>query len=515
MSRAVEVPVLILGGGPIGMSTALGLRHFGVDCMLVERHPSTLDFPKGRRITTRTVEIFRQWGLEAVVSEVALTHDTSMFVFEGETLLGPDFQRRAFPFDETSPSSPVRELICSQERLEPVLKQRAREDGVDLRFSTQLSSFTQDESAVTAQIIADSGPITVRASYLVAADGVRGVTRDSLGIGRSGPGMLGHRMSVLVEADIEALMAQRQSAVYWLRQPRAGSLFAAVDNKRRWLCSLPYDPVTEPQESFTKDRCLDLVRGALGGSRVEVEYVGHRFWEPTGLVADQYQTGRVFLAGDAAHVTTPEGGLGMNCGVADAHNLAWKLAGVLAGWAGPALLTSYDSERRPHAVACVDASLGPARPPNPIDGLVLGQVYRSAVVEDDGTPVPSSPDPVGQYRPSGRPGHRAPHLWLDQDRSTLDLFGTAFVALTDPPGDHALRAAAEGARATGIPLEVHVIEAPGWHELFGVEAGGTVLVRPDGYVASRTIGASSSSQDFVTSLRFAAGRGEGVNGLAT
>lgn len=514
MSGAIDVPVLILGGGPVGMSTALGLRHLGVECMLVERHPSTLDFPKGRRITTRTVEIFRQWGLEAAVSEVALAHGTSMFVFDGETLLGPGFRRQPFPYDETGSSSPVRELICSQELLEPVLRQRAREDGVDLRFSTQLSSFTQDESAVTAEIIADSGPITVRASYLVAADGIRGVTRDSLGIGRSGPGLLGHRISVMVEADIEALMTERQSAVYWLRQPRAGSLFAAVDNKRRWLCSLPYDPVTEPQESFTRDRCLDLVRGAMGDTRVDVGYVGHRFWEPTGLVADHYRSGRVFLAGDAAHVTTPEGGLGMNCGVSDAHNLAWKLAGAVAGWAGPALLTSYEPERRPHALACVDASLGPARPPNPIDGLVLGQVYQSPVVEDDGTSVPNSPDPVGVYRPSGRPGHRAPHLWLDQARSTLDLFGTAFVALTDPAGEPALRAAAEPARATGIPFDIHIIDAPGWHEHFGVEPGGTVLVRPDGYVASRTIAPRSPSQDLLASLRVAAGHGQDLTGFA-
>lgn len=514
MSRAVEVPVLILGGGPIGMSTALGLRHLGVECMVVERHPSTLDFPKGRRVTTRTVEIFRQWGLEGAVSGVSLARSASMFVFEGETLLAPDFQRREFPHDEARPSSPVRELICSQERLEPVLRQRARERGADIRFSTRLRSFTQDESAVTAELLDEAGPISVRASYLVAADGVRGATRDSLGIRRSGPGRLGHRLSVLVEVDLETLMAQRQSAVYWLRQPRAGSLFAAVDNKRRWLCVLPYDPVTEPPESFSQDRCLDLVRAAIGDTHVEVGYVGHRFWEPTGLVADRYQAGRVFLAGDAAHVTTPEGGLGMNCGVADAHNLAWKLAGALAGWAGPALLTSYETERRPHAVACVDASLGPARPPNPVDGLVLGQVYQSAVVIDDATPPPTSADPIGEYQPTGRPGHRAPHLWLDHGLSTLDLFGTAFVALTDPAGEPALRAAAQGVRATGIPLDIHIIEAAGWHRLFGVETGGVVLVRPDGYVASRTTEPSSPSPDLVASLCTAAGRGEDLTGSA-
>jgi putative polyketide hydroxylase len=153
---------------------------------------------------------------------------------------------------------------------------------------------------------------------------------------------------------------------------------------------------------------MDLVRGGLGDDSVELHYLGHRVWQPTALVADRYHSGRVFLAGDAAHLTTPEGGLGMNCGVADAHNLAWKLAGVLAGWASPRLLDSYRAERRPHALACVEASLGPARPPNPIDGLVLGHVYQSAVITNDHTAPADHPRP-GRRVPAGRaPGASGP-----------------------------------------------------------------------------------------------------------
>src|SRR6266705_4015895 len=153
MPETVDVRVRIVGGGPVGLLMAVGLRHFGVDCMVVEKHASTLDFPKGRRVTTRTVEIFRQWGLEAAVSEVSLSRGDSLFVFEGESLLSAEFQRRELPVPHDNPSSPTRELICSQERLEPVLRERAHGDGADMRFSAEVVGFTQDDNGVTADIV--------------------------------------------------------------------------------------------------------------------------------------------------------------------------------------------------------------------------------------------------------------------------------------------------------------------------------------------------------------------------
>ena len=484
---SLEVPVLVVGGGPVGLLMAVGLRHGGVDCLVVEKHASTLDFPKGRRVTTRTVEILRQWGLEEAVKEKSLPPADSLFSFEGDTLLGDDYERRALPFTAVKPTSPTRELICSQEHLEPVLRARAIGDA-DVRFSAELVDLYQDDHGVVAGVDMAGKRVSVHASYLVAADGAHGRTRDVLGIGRSGPGVLGHRLSILVSAGLDARMASRASAVYWLRpgQVPAESLFVAVDNKERWLMSVPYDPDAEPRESLTESRCLELVRAGLGDDSVDVRYLGHRFWDPTALVADRYRAGRVFLAGDAAHLTTPEGGLGMNCGIADVHNLAWKLAGVVAGWAAPALLDTYEPERRPHAVACADASLGAARPPNPIDGLVLGHTFESTAVIDDGTVESARRDPVGEYIPMAKPGHRAPHLWLDPRTSTLDLFGSAFVALTDPAGKPGLDHAADLAETTGVPLSAHAVKAAGWHELYGVGPGGVVLVRPDGYVAWRT-----------------------------
>jgi putative polyketide hydroxylase len=510
VGNSVDVPVLVVGGGPVGLLMATGLRHFGVDCLLVEKHASTLDFPKGRRVTTRTVEIFRQWGLEAAVANVSLPRANSLFSFEGETLLGADYRRQGLPFDNVKQTSPTRELMCSQERLEPVLRERAKADA-DVRFSAEVVSFTQNCDGVTADAVMAGEHVSLRASYVVAADGAHGRTRDALGISRSGPGTFGHRLSILVDADLGTRMAERQSAVYWLRQPRPGSLFVAVDNKNRWLLSVPYDPDIEPKDSWTEPRCLELARGGIGDDSVAPSYVGHRFWDPTALIADRYRAGRVLLAGDAAHLTTPEGGLGMNCGVADVHNLAWKLAGVIAGWASPALLETYEPERRAHAVACADASLGPARPPNPVDGLVLGHAFESNAVISDRTPAPRPQDPVGDYLPVARPGHRAPHIWLDPETSILDLFGRDFVALTDPVGKPGLDRAADLARATGIPLSVQAVDAHGWHDLYGVGSGGVVLVRPDGYVAWRSALPPATSHLLAAVLRTAAGHGPSLD----
>ena len=277
---------------------AVGLRHFGIDCLVVEKHATTLDCPKGRRVTTRTVEILRQWSLEEAVAEVSLPPADSLFSFEGDTLLGDNYERTSFPFDEVKPTSPIRELICSQEDLEAVLRERAVADA-NVRFSAELVRFAQDDNGVTAGLVMAGARVSVRASYVVAADGAQGRTRDALGIGRSGPGVSGHRLSILVSTDLGVRMAERQSALYWLRsrtpqtsRPPAGSLFVAVDNKERWLMSVPHDPETEPREPVTERRCLELVRSGPGDDSVEVRYLGHRFWDHTALVSDRYRAGR-------------------------------------------------------------------------------------------------------------------------------------------------------------------------------------------------------------------------------
>jgi putative polyketide hydroxylase len=327
--------------------------------------------------------------------------------------------------------------------------------------------------------------------------------RARLGIERHGPGVVGAAVSVLIDANLGDRVSDRRSGLYRLSGLPGGTL-AAVDNDRRWLLIYGYDPAVEPHESFTDSRFRELARQAIGDPALEVAIVGHRYWQPTALVSDSYRRGRIFLAGDAAHVTTPIGGLGMNCGIGDVDNLAWKLAGVISGWADETVLDTYQPERQPVAELTVEASLGRARPPAPVDGLVLGMIYESDAICTDGTAPPEPQDPVGDYIPVARPGHRAPHMWLDDDNrtSTLDLFGDTFALLTGPEGS-AWRLTPEA--ETGVPLRVHEIADGRWQKHYGIGPDGAVLVRPDGHVAWRAVHQPSTPTDLSDALNRAVG----------
>jgi hypothetical protein len=295
---------------------------------------------------------------------------------------------------------------------------------------------------------------------------------------------------------------------------------APVNLADLWLYMAPFNPEQGEQvEDFTAERCAKLVRSAIGAHALDVEVLSALPWEGSSAVAERFRDGRTFLAGDAAHLIPPTGGQAMNVGIQDVHNLAWKLAGHLAGWAGPGLLDTYALERRPFAQAVMDDASrnvgghGQRQEHFSNRGRVLGVSYESPAVVPDGTEPPQVANPVIDYLPTARPGSRAPHLWLRRNGtriSTLDLYDTSFVLLTGRTGQTWKPAAALAAGQVGAPVCCYSIGPDSdlidpqteWPSLYGIEPDGAVLVRPDGHVAWRTQSVSGDpGSDLVSVLR--------------
>jgi putative polyketide hydroxylase len=529
-----RVPVLIVGGSLVGLSTSLFLGRLGVRHLLVERHSGTSIHPRGRGNNVRTMELFRVAGIEPDIKTAASLLADNHGILQTPTLVGDAGE---WLFKEIDPGgglrkfSPTAWCLCSQNDLEPVLLHNARELGGDLRYHHEMESFEQDPEGVTA-VVHDRTTgrrYTVRANYLVAADGPRSPVRRALGIGQSGPGDLFANVSVTFRStQLAEVVGDRRFICCYLTHPDADGALLPVDNKEHWVFHAPWHPERgESLDEFTEERLQRHIAQAVGVPGLDVHITGMASWRAAERVADHYSAGRVFLAGDSAHEMSPTGAFGSNTGIQDAHNLAWKLAAVLDGWAAPALLDTYDTERRPVALATSARASArsvehshPGFAPAPgvggakrggILNVVLGYHYPSGAVLGTDPTAPVVPDHLDL---TGRPGTRAPHLWLRQAGrrlSTLDLYERSLVLLTDAPDDAGWHDAARRIAATdGVRLDAYRI-GPGadadlgydgdghdWARLHGVTADGAVLVRPDGFVAWR---ASHAAPDPVAVLR--------------
>ncbi|MGW4561296.1 FAD-dependent oxidoreductase [Streptomyces sp. NPDC004561] len=517
-----RVPVLIVGGSLVGLSTSLFLGRLGVRHLLVERHSGTSIHPRGRGNNVRTMELFRVAGIEPDIKAAASLLADNHGILQTPTLVGDAGE---WLFKEIDPGgglkrfSPTSWCLCSQNDLEPVLLDNARELGGDLRYHHEMESFEQDAEGVTA-VVRDRGTgerYTVRADYLVAADGPRSPVRRALGIGQTGPGDLFANVSVTFRsAQLAEVVGDRRFICCYLTHPDADGALLPVDNKERWVFHAPWHPEQgEALDEFTEERLQRHIALAVGVPDLDVEVTGMASWRAAERVADRYGAGRVFLTGDSAHEMSPTGAFGSNTGIQDAHNLAWKLAAVLDGWAAPALLETYDAERRPVALATSARASArsvehshPGFAPAPgvggakrggILNVVLGYHYAHGAVLDGDPEAPIVPDSLAL---GGRPGTRAPHLWLRQAGrrlSTLDLYERSLVLLADAPDDAGWHAAARRVAATErVRLDAYRIgpggdadltydtEGTDWAQVHGVTADGAVLVRPDGFVAWRT-----------------------------
>jgi 2-polyprenyl-6-methoxyphenol hydroxylase-like FAD-dependent oxidoreductase len=410
----------------------------------------------------------------------------------------------------------VLRCLCAQDDLEPVLRAHAAfMPSGELHFGTELIDVQQDTGFVTATLRDAGGDMRVRARYLIAADGARSRVRETLGIAMRGHAGIYRSLNVLLRADLTPWVSDRPAALYFIEQPGLKATFLTINGVNRWGFLVNNLPVDGSLGDYTPERCAAIVRQAAGVPDLHVDILGVVPWVAAAQVAERYRDGRIFLAGDAAHHMPPTGGFGLNTGVQDVHNLAWKLAAVLGGWAGPGLLTSYEDERLPYGRAITEQSLANARslgrgePAEPAPasnlarpeflnelGMIFGASYQSAAVVPDGTPPPEIRNPVTDYVPSARPGGRAPHAWLERDGtrlSTLDLFGHGFVLLAGTDGAPWCEEARVVAQELAVPLTAVTIGAGGllgdpdkqWAELYGATSHGAVLVRPDGHVGWR------------------------------
>ena len=523
----LQIPVLVVGGSLTGLTTSVHLASQGVPHVLVERHRGTAVHPRAASFHQRTMEIFRGVGLQETV-EAAAEQD---FVQNGaivsvSSLSSPEMQFFYRSFNEgVEELSPTRRLFITQIGLEPVLRERARELGADLRYGTELVGFEQDDEGVTSVLRSrdDGAETTVRSDYLVAADGAHSPVRARSGIEMTGRPPFAQCATIYFQADMRDLIGDRNLSVVYVNQPDLLGFFRfSFTGDSGFLAvfsSTNPDGTkdTHVSEDLDEERCVEFVRKALGSPDIPVRVDDVQRWTAAAAHAASFQDRRVFLIGDAAHVMPPTGGFGGNTGIADAHGLAWRLAMVTRGLAGPGLLDSYDEERRPVSdliveqaytryVLRVDPSLPREGLAAPLDdpSIELGPVYRSrAVVADDDDDGALLVDP---RQPSGRPGTRAPHLWVEvagERASILDVFGDEFVLLAAADGQAWCDAAEELGGEAGLPVRGMRVAAGervqdpagGFPEAYGIGPSGAVLVRPDGIVAWRSAGPEERPAD--------------------
>ncbi|MFY9695444.1 MAG: FAD-dependent monooxygenase [Xanthobacteraceae bacterium] len=515
-SADFETPVLIVGGGPIGLALAADLGRRGIKTLLVEERDNKLNPAKMLEVSVRTMELCRQLGIVEKVRNWGFPPDwpldsvfvTSMRGYELGRIRTPSLAEQAHIL-----ASPERGMPCPQTWFDPILQNHACSfPHVTQRHRVRLESFVQDAAGVTATLRDRQNERieTVRARYLVGCDGVASTVRSLLGIDIRGVPHIDWAMTVYLRIPDLAAQHDKGKAFRYIFVGPEGtwSFISIVDGKDLWRLQL----VDLDEERLHKADIPALMRRAMGA---DIAYtIEHKdLWARKSTVADRFIDGRVFLAGDSAHAHPPNGGLGMNTGIQDAFDLGWKLAAVLQGWGGETLLESYDTERRPACARATEISLKNYRrltsaaqraelySPTPEGdaarraigqqmveenekswhpvGVHLGYIYHpSPVVVPDGSAKPA--DEMFGYSPTTFPGARAPHVWLAPGQSILDLFGDGFVLLQF--AGTPVTAIVDAAERRGVPLKVHRIDNS---HAAGLYERALVLVRPDGHVAWR------------------------------
>lgn len=527
--------VLIVGAGPTGTMAALLLQRMGIAARIVERRVDMQAAPAAHVVNARTFEICRQAGVDmqaiADASKSPADAGWTRWVTRlgGEVLGSLPFERQG---DDTLSLTPTPLRNLSQHRYEPILLDALAKSGAEpVRFGHRWLGATQDATGVTSSIVDGERQYEIRSRYVVAADGAGSPVRKSLAIPQEGPERLQCFIMIHFRANLRHLVRDQPGVLFWVLDPEATGTFVAHDIDREWVFMKAYEPDQEPASSYDTARCERLVRQALIDPSVPLTIQTISPWVMTSQVAERYRESNVFLVGDAAHRFPPSGGLGLNTGVQDAHNLAWKLAMVLRGRADETLLDTYETERRPVARYNSEQSLNNALRmlevleaagatadveesrrnfmailadtarrqrlagaiANQVEhfdmlGLQLGIRYAAGALVDDGSTPPVPANPVREFIPSTCPGARLPHGWLENGRSTLDLIPVDSFALLVGKAGNAWRASAAAVDSTlpCITLDGDVADPHDWWStVAGMAPEGALLVRPDQHIAFR------------------------------
>lgn len=533
-----KTSVFVVGGGPVGLAMALLLDRFEIPFVVVEKSPTTTDHPKSRGCWPRTMELFRLWGVEDQIRNRGMTDGTDVFAFV-ESMTGREFGRTTSEPDASRLTPAPKSVVAQDAVEEELLKVVERSRHGKVLFSTECTDFDIGADQVIATT---RNPVTgeIRqwvADYMVAADGAGSTVRRKAGIEFDGPSTLALMANDYWRADLSHLRIARETSALRVLPKDKSVPTAAILNtngKDRWLTITQIGTTEDERDHpWTDEEVIDIARAHIGIPNLDVQIINRSTWRVSRQVAREFRRGRLLLIGDAAHRFPPTGGFGLNSGVQDAHNLAWKLAAVLQGKASDALLDTYHTERRPVAESNAAFSFNNRKRFDHVDAAIesgneeriafwiddtdnhlhsigqsLGFSYESAAIVPDGT--------VGKalhprfYEPTDRPGSRFPHMWLDSARqkSTLDWFDRDFVLVAGPLGQAWEAAASAAAESLGIP--VHFKRLPRANPAEGIYMGmnGAALVRPDGHVCYRAAWQPDDPcAEIMAALRQVLGRG--------
>ena len=545
-STSVSTSVLIVGAGPVGLAAAIELGHRSIPCVLVERNPRVGYAPRAKTTNVRTREHLRRWGIADALRDASpLGVDYPSNVVFCTRLGGPGLAR----FGNAMYCAPGKNPMYSehgqwipQYTVEEVMRAHTQTlPSVDIRFNQDVLAIEQDADRVrvTAKDVESGATRVISAAFVIGADGARSKVRESIGASMEGHFGLSRNFNVVFRAPGLAEAHRHGPAImYWQVNPDVPSLIGPMDTGDKWF----FMPTKVPEGMhFTPGDAPALLKLATGID-LPYEVLSSDEWTASQLLANRYRDRRVFLAGDACHLHPPFGGYGMNMGVADGVDLGWKIAAVLQGWGGAALLESYERERRPVHRHVLDeavanhSTLGnqlwqPGLEDATDDGAALRRVvgkriegaklrefntlgvmlgYRydeSPVIVGDGSPSPAQ-DFIN-YVPTARPGHLAPHAWLHDGSSLYDHFGQGFTLLSTDAGDEAgIARLRDAAGAIGAPLTIIAPKEPGIAALYRARHA---LIRPDQHVGWR---GDTLPADAASLLRHLTGRAEGVGAKA-